>query len=1419
MARRFLSFLFFLAVLLFPATAGAEPTLIITPPQDPCRKIADLAAGRSVSVGGINLSMSTFSYASCEYAREQVEASVRARLATLRAGAEERGKAELNAIYDRFMTWLAGQVREVVYQNLSEEQRRTLSPEEHFKAWLQDPDQELSAYVNYYFATHFAEFKPYLERYQNDNSREIVGGLSDLWKKAKQRLEKLTGAVRKLDAEPEATPERVTEILEEFGLSGPWITRFRQYEGRFNTLDRDYDIVNTARMIHAAFTAEDYSGRLTGMFSLMEKFGGFLSDSNVPGVSLLGTLVESYAKIAKEALVQANKLEKLIRQREGHCIGLAAHTLLEKRSLAFKTMAGEDRQACPLDQADPFLRDIYVQSIPQDEGQLYFWNGAGFTKGRPGGGGRRGVEAAQAFIRGAAAIGLVEYVGKETDMATIAAVYNTPYGPKHYLEGLPGHSHQPGLAGIIAEGQAVIRAITTRIKSLRDGARLDAECGENDFAAFLDRETGLLLSRYPLDEPELLSRLAFSYALGFVQKHNAGKGGSVGRAGIYERYKRIWKRLSELSLLVVDGRVVDKRGRDRQCDECAGAQITLQVGAGSEWPGCGVKAADASGHIMVRIGTRSAEVSVVVSASAGEVTSEKLTIDQRVLGLSKSDIPFVRMFSLDVPLPLEGDEDSAETALNALRGLHGEAQEAATTGAAACSSAKSAIAQLAAARAELAARAEQIANRFEQLAPKRSEFERSRKKLEAAMQSAEKSAEAVVKAKSEAESAALSACDLTSKLRKEEDEALQRRMLTEVRGHVLSADRQARAAHRSLETATQAALQSEEIAGTAVEIAEALERVGSDTTKLLADAGGLKDEPPGLDGYKNTISESKRELDRIVPLARAAFASLKAAIGGDPAMADLLAEGERLHDRINTLPAQIKKCDGDLETALSELGDKTDELQTAIDAIAKEAGGKGTDGLAQLLTAQAEEALASADVAEIFDEAAGAAAIDARRCLKLAESAVTGEASDDLAAAVEAAIAQCDFKAAKALLTRMKDSASYPTLSTAYQSALERERRTKALFDRAKALHAEGKPAEAVKLLNQARANTKCSNYQSRIDQAIAAIRGAGDDTLLAETRAAIIACDFAAAKEKLAELGSIGHPSFAEAQADYQNAIERERRTKALFDQAKSLHGEGKSEDAVALLRRALTNTECESYRARINTVLASLSGAGSQDQQAGEPTEPGAAATGWPDSFKGEVRLTRVIVNGRETTPLGLIQLIDREWRAHRATKPDRDGVIPAIGETLYDVITGVVIAVIGTLADGVPVGFALEPVGAEYRFALVGKGETADPEKLEAVPKFQPVDERTLRMTWQNEDGNAFATTTFSADETFSEFVLDFQLTGRFSGDDVDQFYRINSLSATVSGRFEQGAVPAAQVEAEIKRRVKAAASRHAPFLKID
>jgi len=44
-------------------------------------------------------------------------------------------------------------------------------------------------------------------------------------------------------------------------------------------------------------------------------------------------------------------------------------------------------------------------------------------------------------------------------------------------------------------------------------------------------------------------------------------------------------------------------------------------------------------------------------------------------------------------------------------------------------------------------------------------------------------------------------------------------------------------------------------------------------------------------------------------------------------------------------------------------------------------------------------------------------------------------------------------------------------------------------------------------------------------------------------------------------------------------------------------------------------------------------------------------------------------------------------------------------------------------------------------------------------------------------------------------------------------------VRSLAATVEGRFEPGSIPAKQLEAALKNRVKAAARRYAPHFKID
>ncbi|WP_454285771.1 hypothetical protein [Rhizobium arsenicireducens] len=270
------------------------------------------------------------------------------------------------------------------------------------------------------------------------------------------------------------------------------------------------------------------------------------------------------------------------------------------RAQAFKALVGDGIQACPLNEKLPLLKDIYVQSEPEDVNQLYFWLDGAFVKGREKGGGGATVKQAQAFIRDAFDIGFSEYLNKDVDIATIASVYNTPYGPQHYLTDLPGHRAEPGLVGIISEGEAVIDAISERTRTLRTSFALDASCDDPAFERLLDSEAGLKLSAYPLDDANQLARLKVSYALGFIQQHRETAGGTATRTEAYRRYREIWERLKLLSVVRIEGQLLDEVRLGGTCDRCGMAPVTIRVLNGSEMPGCKVSSADPQGRFTYR---------------------------------------------------------------------------------------------------------------------------------------------------------------------------------------------------------------------------------------------------------------------------------------------------------------------------------------------------------------------------------------------------------------------------------------------------------------------------------------------------------------------------------------------------------------------------------------------------------------------------------------------------------------------------------------------------------------------------------------------------------------------------------------------------------------------------------------------------
>jgi len=1401
-AERFFAALLVLILAIAPAPAQ-ETVFVVEYHPDPCREIAEAGKDKTSTVGKVTISHEPFYYAACEQVRTYIVDSIQARADAIRGDMEAEVKSRLAPIYDGFLKWLSLEV----YERLPEADKARIKPEEHFREWLEHPDQELTTYVNFYMKKELPTLVKLLERYQNDSSLEIVDGLKALWASARERLENIGKAKRELEAAPPDTD--YTDILRKYGLSGEWIDKLQHYEGQFDLLDKNYNIVDTARTIHGAFTAEKYSGRLEGMFTLMEKFGGYLSDSNVPGVSLMGTLIEAYGQMAKEVLARANELEQLIRAREGFCIGMATHTLLNDRSQALMAMEGEGVQACPLDEKAPLLKDIYVQTDPQDETQLYFWLNDAFVKGREKGGGEAGLRRARDFIREAADIGFAEYVGKDSDMKTIIAVYNTPYGPEHYLEGLPGHRSSPGLPGLIAEADAVVEAIVRRVGELKAYLRLDSDCGENEFSRLIESETGLRLSAFPLDDFTTQEKLKTSYALGFIQSHAATGGGT--RTESYRRYRQIWERLKDLSLVLIDGQLVDKARSSEPCDKCASGSVSLTVSNGGEMPGCRIAAADEKGRFTARIVTRSPGVSLQAQATVGDVTSDPETVDARHLGLDGVEPPFMRSFSLNLFLPFEAEGDVDET-LDALRGLHGKALGEAADGRAACSAARGAVASIEAKSADVKARIAALEKDVQTLRPRVTRMNRDVADSARLVSDAEAAAEKVVKAKQDAEKAALAACEKTSDLRAESDEAKQRRMLTEVRSASTDAALQARNAANARRDTDRAAQTAEDIAERSLPTAEAVSRLPgrlAEVTALIGEIDALRGQVTEGIATLRESADAVAETEASAKSVHAAVMSL-AATADDPAA--VRAEADRLYEAIKAIVGELTGCLQELETAQTELGE--DDPATGMDdlssAIATLSGQPDAQSPTDLLQTRASTARASADVAEIFAEAAESAAADAKRCLALAESALTEDRTDDKAAAAEAAISQCRFAEARRLLKDMTGHPRYGQIASAYNSAVEREDQTKAAYGRAQTLYKNGDAEGALAALESARANTACDGFRETIDKAISRIRSSSNDSLVAEARGAIAACEFETAKKKLAELAEAGHPSYSEVKADYDAAVEREDRTRALWEQARTTHKQGDKEGALALLQSARDNTQCSDFTARIDQTIAAL---GAAEPPAGDQPE---LSAGLAQPWKGEIRMTGMFVNGRAMDPAAVVSLIDRAAKRAKARADSNNesfasGIARAISEAILDIIN----VGLHLLDEGVPISFALVPEGQGYRVTAIDPSNADVEKNIKRIPLMVPVDEHRLRMNYTGEDGQFTLVASAEYDKDADTMAMKLQVDGRNEPDD-GMYSDIQTMRIVLTGTLQPGAIPAPQLEAEIKQRFESVARRYAPDL---
>lgn len=621
--------------------AGPGPGVTITV-EDPCPALAARGRGKSVRIGGVSLDLEALYFASCDYLKDQIAESVGGGAEEIQGTFTEAAWGAAEGTYREFLVW----VRPVAAQKLGID---PASPgfDVELRTWLTDPETAVVPLVDQFLAERAPRVGALLERLQADTSREIAEGLGTLWDDAKDRFDRFTRAYSDIEREPD-TP--YADVLETWGLSGPWLEKLQSYEDRLRFFDDRTRLLDSARTLYEALSADRHRDRIEGLFSLLETVGDAAQRSDVPGVSFFGQVVALYGQLANELLRKVDGLEDLLRRREGHCIGLGTHTLEEERSVAFRRQFGDGLQACPVDLLDPLESAIYQQTEPADADQLYFWlEGEGrFVKGQPRGGGMGAVLIARRLIVDGARIGFDELEDQKDDLGRLSAFTNTPYHHATYGD---------GLAGVWSEAVATIDGIGRRLGELELWITSEGDgCDRSELFDYVKESCDLDAESFPRGEEEPRHRLTTSFALGVVAGANPRALSSQRSVRTVERYRRAWECLRTLSLLRIDGAVRQKGSLGRPCTACSGTEVAVRIRGGVELPGCSDHETDDVGRFRLFVSAPAPGLSITLSAEVDGRRSDTVVVNERSADLQP--FPFgVRTERVVIPVDLDDDED------------------------------------------------------------------------------------------------------------------------------------------------------------------------------------------------------------------------------------------------------------------------------------------------------------------------------------------------------------------------------------------------------------------------------------------------------------------------------------------------------------------------------------------------------------------------------------------------------------------------------------------------------------------------------------------------------------------------------------------------------------------------------------------
>jgi len=599
------------------SSAGRPNAVILELPRnpDPCGAFLANMPPRyrnlTLQFGPVDLDTKTLFLLKCNEKKDELIATVTGPIEELKNKAQGAVQSEIDRVRNDLTGGFWAFVSQMMLEQLPESERQKYAPGSDealalAHEWLNDPSAELALYVDAYFSQPgngsrlYEAYKAYID-VTNGESKAILEDLNGVLDRAKARLSQVLNANRSAQSAAPETP--TTEILENVGLSGEWIDNFRSYEGRIRDFDKSWKVQEALGIMQGAFATDVPHDKVRAFFNLMDTMSSLASDSKIPLVSLVGDIIGSYAQIANQTLDAVLALGETIKKRHGFCLGLGVATD-DPRSSHF---SDQGILACPMAlQTWPF-RHIY-EAQEKQSGQLFFWDGSTFIAGENGGG-RPAVLAALRLIDAAADLGYQLQKDPPDHVKLLATVTNT--------------AHPGGVPGLLDEADRIVNGLDaaadrfTRVLSLSDA------CSTDQVLQTAGERARFSLSNFRSElKQHGTSRLTAAIAASFLALE--GTIGSGARTEAFETYFEAEERLTSLSFLILEGRVLDQDRRP-----VANAALDIRIRGGEEPRGCETWKADESGRFFVYAIGSASDLALDIRASAAEAAgrSERFGID------------------------------------------------------------------------------------------------------------------------------------------------------------------------------------------------------------------------------------------------------------------------------------------------------------------------------------------------------------------------------------------------------------------------------------------------------------------------------------------------------------------------------------------------------------------------------------------------------------------------------------------------------------------------------------------------------------------------------------------------------------------------------------------------------------------------